>query len=293
MRPANNKFAGFLDRGVYMVKGIMRCCSLLVVSLLCLGGYVIFIERQLLRVEHVELTLREEPTQALKVVQFTDTHVGEFYSIDNLRKAVEKIQFENPDLIVFTGDLFDNASQYENHSEVFEVLSKLEAPLGCYAVYGNRDYGGGAVRFYESEMEAAGFSVLVDEKVSFEVGDETVSLFGTDDYVLGSPDAWALVDDMKDSDINLLLTHEPDAILNYYSYPIDVAFAGHSHGGQVSLPVIGPLFKTNYCETYFKGLYTLENERQTMLFVSSGLGNTKIPIRFMNIPEIVSFTLKF
>ena len=97
---------------------------------------------------------------------------------------------------------------------------------------------------------------------------------------------------IKEEDINLLLIHEPDLAEEYANYPIDFIFSGHSHGGQVYIPFYGPIKKNLLSEKYNKGLYDLNNERGTRLYVSSGLGNTKVPFRFLNVPEILLFNLK-
>lgn len=89
---------------------------------------------------------------SVKIIQFSDVHLGKFFSLNQLEKVVKKINENEPDIVLFTGDLIDVASQYENINEISNVLSKIDAKLGKYAVYGNHDYGGGAVRVYEIEI---------------------------------------------------------------------------------------------------------------------------------------------
>lgn len=255
--------------------------------------YITLGERNLLIVKDYTHNSATVLGQSIKVVQFTDTHLGEFYTQELLDKAVVKINAQNPDMVVFTGDLFDIANQLDDPEKAIASLSNIAAPLGKYAVFGNRDYGGGAVRVYESFMEKAGFTVLVDESVTIEYNGRNISIFGADDYVLGNPNVENLMANIKEENLNIFLVHEPDAMLNYEHYPIDIAFTGHSHGGQVTLPFYGAIIKTTMCDTYFKGLYNLDNNRGTSLFVSSGLGNTKVPFRLGNIPEIIAFNVNF
>lgn len=256
--------------------------------------YITFVERNLLIVKNKTINFNAvNNIDSVKIAQFTDTHLGEFYSLEQLEKAVLKINKQNADIVFFTGDLFDIASQFEDKDKVSAVLKKINAPLGKFAIYGNRDYGGGAVRIYTNIMQEAGFEVLTDDSAQIQINSKTISIYGADDYLLGNPDVSKLMAGIDENDFNILLTHEPDTVENYAEYPIDMAFSGHSHGGQVYLPLYGAVIKTNLCDTYFKGMYQLDNQRNTQLFVSTGIGNTKVPFRFLNIPEIAMFNLNF
>lgn len=274
-------------------RGGRTLVGILTLLLILFGIYVVFVERQLLTVKKDSLELGENPTQSVKIVQFTDTHLGAFYSLEQLERAVEQINAQNPDLVVFTGDLFDVASRFEEFEGAASLLGKIEASLGKYAIWGNRDYGGGASRVYPDLMEAAGFTLLTGERETLSWGDKEIVLYGADDAIFGYPDNQSLMEGIQEAQLNLLLVHEPDVVNQFANYPIDMAFSGHSHGGQINLPFYGPLVKTNYCESYFKGLYCLDNQSRTYHFVSSGLGNTKLPLRLGNLPEIVVFELYF
>ncbi|MEG2247253.1 MAG: metallophosphoesterase, partial [Peptostreptococcaceae bacterium] len=96
--------------------------------------------------------------------------------------------------------------------------------------------------------------------------------------------------EMDDNDFNLMLIHEPDIMDGFKEGKIDLAVAGHTHGGQVSLPIKGEILAPPYGKKYTKGFYEI-NENN--LYVSSGLGSTKLPFRLMNIPEIIEFNIYF
>lgn len=281
-------------RGIYkVIKMMISLILVMVLTAVALGIYATWIERKLLVVKNHEVILEENGQNNLKIVQFTDTQLGEFYSLKDLERAVDKINEENADIVVFTGDLIDNAAQYEEISNIAPVLSKIEANLGKYAVYGNHDIGGGAERYYEDIMNEAGFQVLRNYSTTLEVAGNTVKIMGGDEAMMGWHDARITTEGINEEDINILLLHEPDLIEDYANYPIDLALSGHSHGGQVSLPVIGPLVNNYLAEKYYKGWYTVNAEENIKLFVSSGLGNTKVPFRFGNIPVVESFEIKF
>lgn len=271
---------------------ILKSILIIAITSIVLIIYATFIERHLLISKKYKLDLNENGKENLRIVQFTDTQLGEFYSLDQLGKVVEKVNKLNPDVVVFTGDLIDNASTYNEKNKVSDVLKKINAKLGKYAIYGNHDYGGGAVRYYEDIMNKSGFKVLKNSSEKIEKGERIINIFGTDDALMGNPSISKTINSINENNINILLVHEPDLIDRYTKYPIDLALSGHSHGGQVYIPFYGPAKKNSLSQNYNKGMYGMDNYRKTKLFVSSGLGNTKVPFRFLNIPEVVVFDLK-
>lgn len=279
-----------------------RIALILVAMTLLFFSYMTWIERCLLISKDISVLVKGDGNHKLRIVQFSDTHVGDFFGVEHLKKVVDKINKQSPDLVFFTGDLFDIMEEYEKmdgimmgHEKINEVmmeLNKIEATMGKFAVMGNRDYQRG-VDFFAEKMAMGGFAVLEDESVQLSYEDETISIFGLSGLIMDYSKANKVVGQINEDHINLLLMHEPDLINACIPYPIDVAFAGHSHGGQVLVPFVGPIITTNYCEDYFKGKYTLENARNTTFYVSSGIGNTKVPFRLGNIPEIVTFDVTF
>lgn len=252
--------------------------------------YATFIEPDLLRVVHYDFPHSKIQGQPIKVVQFSDTHVGNFFTIEELKKVVDKINEQQADLVLFTGDLIDDASVYQGSiEEIGTVLSNIQSKFGKYAVFGNRDYGGGAERFYKELMESAGFHVLLNNHETINVKGTTLSLFGADDARIGYYDAKQTIQGIEENNFNLLLVHEPDLIDDFVDYPVDLAVAGHSHGGQVYIPFVGPLLTTTLAEKYVRGLYEINDNLS--LYVNTGIGNTRVPFRFFNVPQITVFNL--
>ena len=267
--------------GILMVVGIL------------IGFYSAYVEPHLLRVKQYDMKFEQVAGNPIAVVQFSDTHVGDFFTTEDLKKVVDKINEQQADLVLFTGDLMDNAAEYDGSiDEIATILSKIKATNGKYAVFGNRDYGGGAERFYEDLMESAGFEVLVNSSRTLEVKGTTISLFGADDALIGYYNSNKTMQGISNDHLNLLLIHEPDLISDFLSYPIDLATAGHSHGGQVYIPFYGPLLTTALAEDYVRGLYDFGNNRKTLLYVNTGIGNTKVPFRLFNVPQISVFKLE-
>lgn len=275
-----------------IIKIIVSLILVISVSIVAIGTYITFIERNLLVEKKYNITVDEVGGDTLRVVQFTDTQLGEYYTLDDLERAVKKINKLDVDIVVFTGDLIDNASIYDDLFNVADVLKKIEANIGKYAIYGNHDYGGGAVRYYEDIMSKGGFTVLKNSSTSIEFNGQKLNIFGGDDALMGDYSLEETIDEISEEDINLLLIHEPDLIDDYSDYPIDLALSGHSHGGQVYLPFYGPVKKNVLSEKYNRGFFEMDNQRQTKFYVNTGLGNTKVPFRFLTIPQIAVFDVK-
>lgn len=167
----------------------------------------------------------------IKIVQFSDLHIKEDFTYKNLEKVVYKINEQEPDIVVFTGDLYDNYAIYHDDENIIRQLSNIKATYEKIAIWGNRDYGGGAALHYESIMEQSGFTLLKNGNWYITVESEKKILFtGLDDSMLGNP---YMPESTKiyDSDYDILLTHEPDIVEEYSDYGYNIVLRGHSHGG--------------------------------------------------------------
>ena len=276
-----------------MVKFLKRAV-LLVLLLALLGAAVLFyalkVEPYRLKIDH--RTFSSGLNQELRVVQVSDIQISEHYTTRNLEQLVDRVNQQNPDLFLFTGDLYEVYNTYHQDEDLIRILSRIQAPYGKFAIWGNRDRGGGAVRTYESIMEQSGFQILCNEgvTVTLESGD-TVFLAGLDDALLGEPNIDGVLADVpaQQPGYSILMTHEPDTADLYADLGFDLILAGHSHGGQVSLPFL-PHITTSMARKYLDGLYPLND--QTTLYVHSGIGTSRYPIRLGVVPEIAVFDMK-
>lgn len=171
---------------------------------------------------------------------------------------------------------------------MIEKLKQLQATIGKYAVWGNRDYGGGASAVYDEVMEASGFTVMKNQGETVTLADgRRLFIGGLDDSLLGNPSVSETLSYRETYDYALLMTHEPDVADAFIGTGTQLVLAGHSHGGQICIPFY-PI--TNVlAEKYTRGLYQLDQE--TQLYVNTGLGTTAIHARFGVIPEITHFTI--
>ena len=270
-----------MKSGKFLLLTTFTLATILVGSYL----YARYIEPNLLMVnrEKLESSYLQSP---LKIVFFGDTHLGEFNDNDQLDRIVAKINAENPDLVIFTGDLIGSSGDFTADPEaIAQSLGQIQATYAKVAVIGNHEYALLDQYNYEDLMEAGGFTVLVDDWL--DITELNVRLLGLDDVYRGNPDT-TLTDEALDGSYNILITHEPDIVDKMASDQVQLVLAGHTHGGQISLPYLTEKILPANGKKYVKGLFSIGSEGQTKLFVTKGTGMTKLPFRFMNVPEIVA-----
>ncbi|QPS71643.1 metallophosphoesterase [Lactococcus garvieae] len=267
---------------------ILSIITFFLFLIIALPFYAWKVEPFLVHVNHVELGKKNERTP-LNVVQISDLQVSKYYETDRLDKVIDEVNAQNPDILLFTGDLFDNYSKYpEQKAPMIEKLKAFKANIGKYAVWGNHDYGGGAVRVYEEVMTAGGFTVLRNQGETLTLDDgRRVFLGGLDDSLLGNPSVTDTLAYRQSYDYAITMTHEPDVADAFMGTDTQLVLAGHSHGGQVWIPFY-PI-KNVLAEKYTRGLYQLD--AVTQLYVNTGIGTTSIHARFGVIPEVTQFTI--
>lgn len=226
-----------------------------------------------------------------KIVQFSDTHLGFHFSQKDLEGIISKIRKESPDLIIFSGDLVDNLLSFIEINETIINLSSLNAPYGKFAVFGNHDHGGWGSEKYRDIMAAAGFTILQNESVPILKSSDTgFNLVGIDDAMLGLPDIQKAMEQTNPTLFTLLISHAPDTADQAVQYNIHYQISGHTHGGQVQVPFLGPLITPPHGKNYVEGFYNVSDK--LTLYVNRGLGTTRLPYRFLSRPEMAVITLE-
>lgn len=276
---------------------LKRLLIILILLILAVAGCIYYAFKiEPFRVTLNEFTLNEESSdrEHLKIVQISDLHIKADFTFENLDKVIKMVNAQNPDIVIFTGDLYDNYAIYRDDENVTAALQKIKAGYGKIALWGNRDYGGGAERAYASIIEAAGFTLLKNENYHLTLDNGKRILFtGLDDALLGHP----IMPDgtEKDgSDYKLLLSHEPDNVDHYLDYDYDIALSGHSHGGQINVPFL-PFINERALTTsalsskYGGGMYDFDDAALKQLYVNTGIGTTHISARFGVVPEVTLF----
>ncbi|MDM5156179.1 metallophosphoesterase [Bacillus sp. DX1.1] len=257
--------------------------------------YAKYIEPRLLSFTHHSLRspLIPKNFHGVKIVQFSDLHLGYYFSLQQLSKIVSKINETQPDIVFFTGDLIDDYQTYSETPFVSSILRNIRAPLGKFAIYGNHDHGGYGTEYYSQIMREAGFEVLQNaEKRIYLLDDSEISIFGIDDMLLGNPEIDATLQHAQKEMYTIVLVHEPDIAPKIANFPVNLQLSGHSHGGQVQLPFFGAIVTPTLAKHYIESFYHIQEAHSLLLYVNRGLGTTRVPFRFMARPEITVFTLQ-
>jgi predicted MPP superfamily phosphohydrolase len=254
------------------------------------GSYATVLEPRWLEVVRSRIELPDLPPafRGARVAHFSDVHFDFYFGADRLRGLVRKIQDEEPDMILFTGDLVDS-SMGNAGNQVSEILGKLQAPLGQYAVLGNHDYFDNA-RDVAEALANGGFRVLRNESELVHRGGQTIRIAGVEDYSRGKPNLSNALKAAQDEECVLLLAHIPDFAAQALAFPVSLQLSGHSHGGQVRLPFAGPVVRVPGAKLYPDGLCR-PGGGKLQLYTNRGIGVTGLPIRFLCRPELTIHTL--
>lgn len=230
-----------------------------------------------------------------KIAVVSDLHNVEFGENNcDLLKLIEK---ENPDMIAITGDFVDSSkTDFAVAQNLIQSLVKI-AP--CYYVTGNHEaWLGKQYEEFENILVDEGVIVLHDSAVELTKNQEIIQIAGLDDPDFTDRDT-SIQQSMMETKLNhmdltddycILLSHRPETFQAYVSADIDLVLSGHAHGGQFRLPFIGGVIAPNqgFFPQYDGGIYS---ENNTTMIVSRGIGNSVIPIRINNRPELVYIEL--
>lgn len=252
-----------------------------VLFLLILIFWSVFIEPNMLAVNH--LNLKSKDLKGLKIIFVGDFHVKKNQR-KNLIRIVNKINEQNPDLILIAGDFVNGHNEKDSMpiEEISKELSKLKSKYGIYSVLGNHDWwqNGEKIKFF---LEKNGILVLEDENSTIKIGNKKLCIIGVEDITTRKIEIEKAFKNA--SSPSIFLTHSPDTFPLITNKKPDLVLAGHTHGGQVTIPFIGALVvPSDYGRRYAQGL--IEENNKTM-FVTKGIGTSILPIRFNCIPEIV------
>ncbi|MDF2961386.1 MAG: phosphoesterase [Paenibacillus sp.] len=274
----------FLKRSAYALAGI-------VAAPFAGYGYARYAEPGWLQTRSVTLSLKRLPAafDGIRVIQFSDVHLGFHYSVKQLAQLITYMQSLQPDLICFTGDLFD--STVSEPEPITQELARLKAPLGKAAVLGNHDYYVQQPDKITSLLSKSGFAVLTNRSVHIQRGGARIWLSGVDDMWEGKPDLAKALKGVTPDEFNLLLSHCPDFADIAVQHPVDLQLSGHSHGGQVRLPFYGHVITPKFANKYVDGLHSL-GEGKLQVYTNRGIGVSVMPIRFWCRPELTVFTLR-
>lgn len=225
----------------------------------------------------------------LKVLHFSDLHYLRVVDDNMLKKVVEEINLINPDIVIFTGDLIDKDFNINDKQkqQLITLLKSINSKYGKYSIIGNHDYIKDKEEI-ETIYNESNFILLQNTyDIIYNSENEKIFLGGLDTYSYDKADIDKVMDYFENNDnidYKIILVHEPDYIDTITSkYDIDLVLAGHSHNGQINIPFVKNFILPYGSKKYYKNYYNVDN---TPLYISSGIGESRINLRFLNKPSI-------
>lgn len=246
-----------------------------------------FSEPFLITVEHQPVVLNKLPPalNGFKIVQLSDLHHSPFTGTEQIERAIEMANRLEPDIVALTGDYISHDRSYA--AACAEMVGRLRARYGVYAVLGNHDHWTDAALITDL-FRAEGIHVLVNEGLRFAHGDASFWLAGVDDTMVGLEDLPLALAGSIDSEMKLLLAHNPIILRRAARAGVDLVLSGHTHGGQVAWRPEKNL-SGRPRRRLLKGL---GRRGQTQIYVTRGLGTVVLPIRYGCPPEVSLIELR-
>lgn len=279
------------------MKPLYKKITVAAVSLALCATYLL-VANKAIGVNKIDIADKEIPDSFnnFRIAHISDLH-NESFGKDN-EKLLSEIEELTPDVIVITGDIVDSYRTDAAVAEAFVSQAVKIAPV--YYVTGNHEFRTGLAERLTASFESCGAKALCGKKLTLEKEGSAISFYGVDDPrasgdYLTEYEAEVIADSLEKLDkgegYSVLLSHRPEFFDMYSQYGFDLVLTGHAHGGQFRIPFIGGVFAPGqgFFPEYDSGAY--EKDGTTMV-VSRGLGNSVIPLRVNNNPELILITLK-
>jgi uncharacterized protein len=251
---------------------------------------------QLVSIE-IPLSRLSESWDGFRIAQLSDLHYDDHFSAVPLRKAIEIVNQAQPDLVVLTGDFVTapirkgrlaRAQAATTIEPCAQLLSQLRAPSGVLAALGNHDLDTNAAHIIDV-LQSRAIPVLRNRSIPLERGGKRLWFAGVDDVLKGKPRLELALSGIPAAEPVVLLAHEPDWADNVARHAVDLQLSGHSHGGQVRLPLVGAPFLPELGRKYPWGLRRIDS---LVLYTNTGIGTIRIPMRLNCPPEVTLITLR-
>jgi predicted MPP superfamily phosphohydrolase len=260
------------------------------------------VESTLLEPNRPRIVRREMPLprwpdrlDGFKIAVLADFHYDRYFSVHPIHAAIAIVNDLHPDLIVLVGDFVsvplldsDDKGAASAAEPCASLLRQMHAAHGSWAVMGNHDF------YTDPEhvtvaLQAEGIRVLANESEAIETNGARFWLAGVNSVTSRTADLHQTLHRVPADEATVLLAHEPDFADEVARFPVDLQLSGHSHGGQVRIPFVGPLYLPPWAKKYVRGMYRVG---ALSLYTNSGLGTVGLPVRWNCPPEITLLTLR-
>lgn len=235
----------------------------------------------------VQVPRKHRNLAGLTIAFVTDTHVGPHFLASDLEPVVARLEEIGPDIVLFGGDYICESPRFMASAAPMLGRMARTARYGAWGVMGNHDLSNIRARV-APPLEEVGIGILANEAVRVETERGALWIVGIDDGLIGEADLDAAFSAVSPDGAAICLWHEPDRVEESAPYGAFLQLSGHSHGGQVRLPGIGPIAAPRLGKRYPKGRYLVDDMQ---LYVSSGLGMYRPPVRFNCPPELTIIRL--
>jgi len=262
-----------------------------------LGADAALLEPNRPRIVRRDLSLRRWPERldGFMIVVLSDFHYDPHFSVHPLHASTGMVNDLRPDLIVLTGDFVTAPMASANDEKAASaaepcarLLRQMHSKYGLWAVMGNHDDATDPERVTKA-LQAEGIQCLANQSAPIEQDGARFWLAGVNDVFSGTADLNETLHAVPSGEATVLLAHEPDYADVVARHPVDLQLSGHSHGGQVRLPWLGPLYLPDLAKKYVLGLYRVGD---LTLYTNAGLGTVGLPVRWNCPPEITLLTLR-
>ena len=272
------------------INPLIKILIILLLIIIIIYSWMHFIEPKIITVKDYILTNEKIPKSfnGFTIVHFSDIHFGRTTNEKEVNKVIAKINEMKPDIVLFSGDLFDPYITLSDNNITFlkEAFSNINAKIKKYAVYGDQDITNKDK--YTEILNTANFDILngTNNKIYYN-GNIPIYISGISSISKEQPDYSKAFKKDQDS-LQLFLSHEPGVIMDIKNQA-DFIFSGHTLGGLIKIPFIGGIIKQENSLNYESGKYI---EDKTTIFVNNGIGTEDFSLRLFNFPTIYCYRFK-
>ncbi|WP_047986405.1 metallophosphoesterase [Ornithinibacillus californiensis] len=244
----------------------------------------VYVDTNIFKVNNIRFRTKKLPHDTnFSILQITDLHNRVFGKQNEI--LIKTVKDIHADVVVLTGDLISRGTN--DFTNVFTLVEEIiKVNPNVYYVTGNHELGNDNVDMFLAGLEERGVNILRNQNTKITRGDTVINLVGIDNESTNHEDLDQAFDSISEEHYTVLLSHSPNVVDKYDSIPADLILSGHTHGGQIRLPLIGAVVgpDRSFFPKLDKGIFEIHTGQY--LYVDSGIGTSGYPVRFLNQSQI-------